>query len=238
MSSRDRQKLTHRKDQRPDEVAKKILNYTGPSMNPTLKVGDGVTVIPYGNNRARVGDVVVFRSHERDYYVVHRVISVDSQGIRTIGDNNNRVDPWVLRPENIVGRVVSARRKDRDVIIHGGARGRLLLPALQSIKRIKLAVFRILSPVYSWLALSGIFRWLLSPLIKTQLFCFKRPNGMEIQLLMGQRIIARRPPGSTRWQIRRPFRLFVDEKSLPGEDTPFPIIPEANPKTDAQSKSG
>ncbi len=233
MSSRNQQKLAYPKEQRAGEGTEKILNYTGPSMNPTLRVGDGMTVIPYGNSRIRIGDVVVFRSPEQDHNVVHRVISVDSQGVRTIGDNNNRVDPWVLSSDDIIGRVVSARRKNRDVIIHGGTRGRLLLPALQTIRRIKLVVSRICHPFYNWLARSGVFRWILSPLIKTQTLYFKRPSGLEIQLLMGQRIIARRPPGATRWQIRRPFKLFVDENSLPGKDTPHPAIPESNPTTDA-----
>ncbi len=136
MSSRNQQKLTQATDQRAGEGTKKILNYTGPSMNPTLKVGDGMTVVPYGNRRIRVGDVVVFRSPKQDHYVVHRVVSVDSQGIRTIGDNNDRIDPWVLSPDNIMGRVISARRKNRDVTIHGGTRGRLLFPMLQIIRRI------------------------------------------------------------------------------------------------------
>ena len=233
MSSRNQQKLVCPEDRSAGEETETILNYTGPSMNPTLRVGDGMTVIPYGNSKIRVGDVVVFRSPEQDHYVVHRVISVDPQGVRTIGDNNNSVDPWVLSADDIVGRVVSARRRNRDVTIHGGTRGRLLLPVLQIVKRIKLTVFKIFRPAYNWLARSGAIRRVLSPLIRTQLLCFKRPNGVEIQLLMGQRIIARRLPGTARWQIRRPFRLFVDENSLPEEDVPHSTIPESNLNTDA-----
>jgi hypothetical protein len=32
---------------------------------------------------------------------------------------------------------------------------------------------------------------------------------------MGRRVVGRWLPGMTRWYIRRPFRLFVDEESLP-----------------------
>jgi hypothetical protein len=39
--------------------------------------------------------------------------------------------------------------------------------------------------------------------------------GKELQLLMGRRVIGRWLPGMSRWHIRRPFRLFVDEASLP-----------------------
>lgn len=233
MFSREQKKPAYPKDQRAGDVTEKTLNYIGPSMNPTLRVGDGMTVVPYGNSKIRVGDVVVFRSPERDHYVVHRVISVDSQGARTIGDNNDRIDPWVLSAGDILGRVVSAQRKNRNVTIHGGSRGRLLLPVLQTIKRIKLTFFRILHPAYNWLARSGVFRWVLSPLIRTQLLYFKRPNGMEIQLLMGQRIIARRLPGGAEWQIRPPFRLLVDENSLPGEDEFRSTISESSLRADS-----
>ena len=199
----------------PLREAKIVLDYTGPSMNPTLRAGDGMTVIPYGDSRPRVGDVVVFHSPERDYHIVHRVLSVDSQGIKTVGDNNDSVDPWMLTPDDIVGRVVSARRKNKDITIHGGTRGRLTLPVLRSKKRVNLAVSRILHPAYHWLARSGIVRRILSPLIKTQFLYFRRPNGVEIQLLIGQWVIARRHPNWDEWQIRRPFRLLIDEASLP-----------------------
>ena len=199
----------------PSREKKIVLNYVGPSMNPTLRAGDGMTVIPYGDSKPRVGDVVVFRSSEPDHHIVHRVLSVDSQGIRTVGDNNDSVDPWVLTPDDIVGRVVSTRRKNKDITIHGGTRGRLTLPALRTIKRANLTVSRILHPAYHWLARSGIIRRALSPLIKTQTLYFKRPNGVEIQILMGQRVVARRPPDWDSWQIPRPFRLLIDETALP-----------------------
>lgn len=193
-------------------------NYTGPSMNPTLKVGDGLTVIPYRDGNIRIGDVVVFRSPDQDRYIVHRVISVNSQGIRTKGDNNNKVDSWILRPENIVGRVVSAKRKNKDIVIYGGTRGRILAPVLWTIKRFRVAFYKTLRPAYRAIARVNVFRGLLSRLIKTHILYFKRPNGTEMQLIMGRWVIGRYHPGKDRWTIRRPFRLFVDEKSLPKAD--------------------
>lgn len=193
-------------------------NYTGPSMNPTLKIGDGLTVIPYGDSSIRIGDVVVFHSPERERYIVHRVISVNSRGIRTKGDNNSRADSWILRPEDIVGRVISAQRKSKSITIYGGTRGRLLAPVLWTIKRINVTVSSIFRPIYHYLARTGIARKLLSRLIKTQILYFKRPDGTEMQLIMGRRVIGRYFPGKDQWLIKRPFRLFVDEKSLPQRD--------------------
>ena len=109
------------------------MNYAGPSMNPTLKAGDGINVIPYGNRKFFIGDVVVFPRPEGNDNVVHRVVAVDSQGIRTRGDNNLNMDPWVLLPDDIIGRVVSAKRKNRNVTIHGRIRGSIIASALRVI---------------------------------------------------------------------------------------------------------
>jgi len=209
-----------------DDPLKSII-YTGSSMNPTLRVGDGLRVIPYGDSRIRVGDVVVFRHPERQHNVVHRVVSVDTQEVRTRGDNNNRVDTWILRPDEIIGRVVFAQRKSRNITIHGGAWGRICVPAHRVIKRVNVTVSRILHPAYHRLAKSGVFRRWLPPQMKTRVVCFKRPSGTEQQLLMGRCVIGRRLSGQDQWQIRRPFRLFVNEASLPGRDLDYSTTPES-----------
>jgi signal peptidase I len=191
------------------------MNYTGPSMNPTLKAGDGLSVIPYRNRRIQIGDVVVFPHPERSYNVVHRVVAVDSRGVRTRGDNSINMDLWILNPVDIIGRVVSAKRENRSVTIQGGALGIIFAPILWTIKKVNLSVSRILHPIYHWLAGSGIlieFNWFLP---KIHALSFNRPEGREFQLLMGNRVIGRRLPGKDHWQIARPFRLFVDETSLP-----------------------
>ena len=191
------------------------LNYTGPSMKPTLKPGDGLRVHPYGDRKIRIGDVVVVCPPERERHVVHRVVSIDSHGIRTRGDNNNIMDDWVLCTEDIIGQVVCVNRKNRSKTIYGGLRGRIHASGLRAIKQIDLTISRILHPVYHRLASSGIFRNLLPQQLKTHVLCFRRANGIEMQLLMGRWVVGRRLTGQDRWHIRRPFRLFVDECSLP-----------------------
>ncbi len=191
------------------------FNYNGPSMNPTLKAGDQLRVVPYDNKRIHVGDVVIFQAPEGKRLVTHRVVSVGSQGVRTRGDNNNNTDSWVLRPEEITGRVVSARRGSKSISICGGRSGLIYASTLWTIKRINLTTSRILHPAYHRLATSGIFRRALPHGTEPRVFCFTRPDGVEMQLLMGRWIIGRRRPGREQWQMRRPFRLFVDETSLP-----------------------
>jgi signal peptidase I len=191
------------------------MTYAGPSMNPTLKAGDGLTVISYGNRKIRIGDVVVFPHPEVGNNVVHRVVAVGSRGVRTRGDNNINIDPWVLHSEDIVGRVVSAQRKSRRLPIHSGATGVIIVFALWPITKILVTVSRILHPVYHRFAGSGIFKRYMRFLPKTRVLSFNKSIGTELQLLLGNRVIGRRVPGSHKWQIVRPFRLFVDETSLP-----------------------
>jgi hypothetical protein len=191
------------------------FNYNGPSMNPTLKAGDGLRVLPYDNTSIRVGDVILFQTPEREGRVTHRVISVDSRGVRTRGDNNNKTDSWVLRPNEIVGRVISTRRGTKSISIRGGRRGMIYARSLWFIKHANLTISRMLHSSYHRFAESGIFNRVLPHTTRPRVLCFTRPNGVEMQLLMGRWIIGRRRPGWEQWQVRRPFRLFVDEASLP-----------------------
>ena len=191
------------------------FDYNGPSMNPTLKAGDQLRVVPYENTRIRVGDVIVFQAPQRKRHVTHRVVSVNSLGVRTRGDNNKKTDSWILQTEEIKGWVDSALRGAKKVPIHGGIRGMMYTSALRYTKRANMIISSILHPAYHRLAESGIFRRTIPHATKPRVFCFMRPNGVEMQLLMGRWIIGRRRPGGKQWQVRRPFRLFVDAASLP-----------------------
>ena len=91
----------------------KTINYIGPSMKPILKPGDRLQIIPYHGQKIRGGDVVVFIPPGGEVKIIHRVIYVGSQGIKTRGDNCNQADPWALSSDHILGRVVCARRGNR-----------------------------------------------------------------------------------------------------------------------------
>jgi signal peptidase len=67
------------------------LSYvTSDSMEPTLHPGDAYVVTSFGTVEA--GDVVTFRSPERDGYVTHRVVEVTASGYVTKGDANPSTD--------------------------------------------------------------------------------------------------------------------------------------------------
>jgi signal peptidase len=197
----------------------KSMNYIGPSMNPTLKSGDRLQVIPYNGQKIRRGDVVVLTPPGGGSKIIHRVVSVDSQGIKTRGDNNNKCDPWVLSSDHIVGCVVSLRRGNRQLRVFGGLLGHLFAMAIRAINIIDLNLTSLLRPFYQRLAKAGFFRRWLPSWMKTRAISLRHPAGTELQLLMGRRVIGRWLPGKTRWHIRRPFRLFVNEETLPENTT-------------------
>ncbi len=90
--------------------------HTGSSMHPTLRAGQILDIAPYEGKEVRRGDVIVFNPPGKDTFVIHRVVSVHGSAIRTKGDNNQEIDPWVLSPEHIVGKVtygLSGKRKKR-----------------------------------------------------------------------------------------------------------------------------
>jgi hypothetical protein len=194
----------------------KSMNYIGSSMDPTLKPGIQLHVRAYNGQKIRRGDVIVFIPPGRDSKIVHRVTSVNSDGIRTRGDNCNHADDWVLRRENILGRVVAAQRRNRRLRVFGGLWGHLLSVAIRATKSIDSNLTSMLRPFYQWLARAGVFRRWLPSGMRPRVISFNRDAGTELQLVMGQRVIGRRLEGKTGWHIRRPFRLFVDEASLPG----------------------
>ena len=193
----------------------KSLNYMGPSMNPIFETGDRLKIISSPHAKIRAGDVVVFVSPEDGSKVVHRVVSVNSEGIETRGDNCDKVDPWVLSPEQIVGRVVFSQRGKRRRRVFGGTVGQLFGVAIRAIHAMDSGFSSLLHPVYKRLSRSDIFRRWLPNGMRPRVISFNRDTRTELQLVMGRRVIGRWPEGKSGWHIRRPFRLFVDEGSLP-----------------------
>ena len=192
--------------------------YTGSSMSPALKATDIIQVLLCKGKQIRQGDVIVFSPPGSNDMVVHRVVSISDQGLRTRGDNNNDIDTWSLSPDRIVGRVVQAQRENRRLTIYGGIRGLLYASAIRFLCNIDSTISSFLHPVYHRLAETGLFRRCLPDKIDIRVLSFNRSDGMEFQLLMAGHVIGRLLPGKNEWFIQRPFRLFVNETSLPQPD--------------------
>jgi hypothetical protein len=172
-------------------------------------------VIPRDGQEIRRGDVIVFISPEDDSKIVHRAISLNSSGIKTQGDSCNFEDDWVLSREHILGRVVSVQRGNRRISVFGGLVGHALAVSIRAARSIDSNLTSLLRPFYQRLARGGIFRRWLPSGMRPRVLSFNREAGTELQLVMGRRVIGRWLVGKTGWHIKRPFRLFVDEETLP-----------------------
>jgi signal peptidase I len=203
--------------------------YAGPSMNPTLRASDILHIRPYEDRQLRLGDVIAFTPPDGRRTIVHRVVCVEVHGLRTRGDNNASIDPYILEPSRIIGQVVSATRGTKTRRISGGIAGRVIgrLMNLRGIIDRKLsAVPKVATRSPNILRTVGA--WLFSRL-RTKIVRFSAPTGSELQMVVGSHLIARLPAGSERWIIKRRFRLFIDLATLPTRDAidePFSTNPD------------
>jgi len=187
----------------------------GPSMNPSLKAGDFLTLAPYGDCRLRRGDVVIFRPPGQNRLIAHRIISIGNKKLKARGDNNSRTDPWILRPEDILGRVIRVERRGKLRALPGGPSGDLWGRVFRCLTMSRLALFRVFRPAYRWAYRSGIFLRILPFRLKSRVVAIQRPDGVELQLVAGRFVLGRRPAGSKQWLIKRPFKLFLNLDRLP-----------------------
>ena len=193
--------------------------YVGPSMIPTLKPLDRLTMADYGARAIRPGDVVVFRSPTDGRRVTHRVVTSNAEGIITRGDNNDVRDPWRLTREMILGQVTSARRNGRWITIHGGPRGRMRATKIRFVRHGARTVFRLMQAAYRPLAKKNRLKLKLRKVFR--IIYFQRPEGTEFHLLIGSRVVATQSPQKDRWLLNRPYSWFLSEKCLPAPPDPI-----------------
>lgn len=197
--------------------SEKPIIYKGPSMNPTLKNLDILTVVPYGDRKARRGDVITYKVPDSEISVTHRIISVDDKGIRTLGDNNDLPDDYVLQHKDIIGRVEYAKRKNRKIRICGGPIGLVYAKVIRTIRWLKKIIIRILKlfrPIYRFFHRSGFLAKFIANRAKLRTIYYKKENFIEIHLFMGNFYVGRLNEKCPDWNIRLPFRLFISEKDL------------------------
>lgn len=192
----------------PSKENVKLIVYKGPSMNSTFQDMDVLYYVP--NKNVRFGDVVVIKIPEYEHKIIHRVISVGKKGISTMGDGNLHPDSWLLSPDQIIGSVIYGYRGKRRFKVLGGLAGLAQMIQVR-FKHLTMKTVRpIFSIIYHNLPISNVVILLIQP----KPVAFKRSTGIELQLLVRGRVIGRRLPGQ-KWQIKVPFRFFLDESSLP-----------------------
>lgn len=195
-----------------------LFGYSGTSMIPTFHDLDLLEVAPYDGAPVTPGDVIVFQPPERDHQVVHRVVAVGPDGIRTRGDNCLSDDLWLLHPADITGRVVTARRRGTRRPVAGGRAGVLASYALRWRRLLARALKPLLRPLYHATIYSGVLRPLLPRSLRPRVVTFYAGGRAYPKLLLGNLAVGRYDYRRGQWMIQRPWRLFVDERVLPGGD--------------------
>lgn len=184
-------------------------------MTPTLMSGEILAVEGCGNREIRRGDVVAFKRPGDARHVIHRVVDVEGGALRTRGDNNRQIDPWVLAPRDVVGRVTHASGPRGTRVIAGGLPGHARARSLHLLHACLAPIGAIVRPLYRYLAAAGTLRRFVSLDAKVRVIAVSRAGAAEHKLLWGSRVIGRCVAPAGTWEIRRPFRLFVDEAALP-----------------------
>lgn len=189
--------------------------YHGPSMNPTLREGDLMEVVPYIRRQPQVGDVIVFAPPTGGPNIVHRVVRASAAGVRTRGDNNNLEDSYLLQAPHIQGQVVAAWRGQKRREMASGWQGALFGHWVRWRYRLERCLADIFRPLYYALAHRGWLGRLLPSRWRPRVVWFQRAEGAVPRLLLGARQIGHWDVRLGRWNIRRPYRFLVDEASLP-----------------------
>lgn len=74
------------------------------SMKPEMDPGDVVFVTNRGKNDLNEGDIITF--YENNTIITHRIVEITKEGYTTKGDNNNSIDIFTVKQENIIGKVL------------------------------------------------------------------------------------------------------------------------------------
>ena len=188
--------------------------HTGRSMLPTLQDSDLLEVRPCDPAALRRGDVIFFDHPGEEEHVVHRVIAMGPDGIRTQGDNIRSPDPWVLRPQDVTGRVVARWRGQKRRNVRGGRMGLAVAWIGRRQQTATHWAARLFGPAYRALARSGWVRCLVPRRFRPRVVLFRMGGRSVPRLVIGRRAVGSYQPVSGRWLIRRPFRLLVNEREL------------------------
>jgi hypothetical protein len=100
----------------------------GMSMDPFIRDGDVLTIVPAGPRRLRPGDVIACCHPIGGHLVVHRVVANEQAGVVLRGDANDAVD-GVVATADVLGVVSEVRRGDRRISFGMGPE-RLLVASL------------------------------------------------------------------------------------------------------------
>lgn len=75
------------------------------SMSPTFNKYD-IILMQNIDRDYKIGDIIIFENPDTAIPVTHRIISVSSEGIQTVGDATGKADWWQLKKDDILGKAI------------------------------------------------------------------------------------------------------------------------------------
>jgi signal peptidase len=75
------------------------------SMEPAIPVGGIVVIKPVDPETLKIGDIICFKLTEPTS-ITHRIINIIDLGFITKGDANEDPDQWIVKKENVIGKVI------------------------------------------------------------------------------------------------------------------------------------
>ncbi|MCK4983481.1 MAG: signal peptidase I [Victivallaceae bacterium] len=183
-------------------------------MKPTLKSGDAFTLKHYDyKTELRVGDIIVYPHPENPVDVVHRVIKIKPDGVITRGDNNSKVDPYLIKFADIRGVVTAVRRGSKTIHLSGGTRG-IIRHKLMLTRRLFMPYLTYpFSVISSLLAASRIFNFV-HPFLKIKIIMVERNEHTEEIIQVKNKVVGKRLSKNETWEIKFPYKLFINNEKL------------------------
>ena len=197
-----------------DAGQKIYCGYSGPSMRPTLHERDFLEITPYREKSPGRGDVILFMASGLDRYVIHRVVRITSNGVRTRGDNCAEIDLLSVQDKDIVGRITAAFSHQGKRKIYGGLPGRLIAGYCRLRRLFLPRLVFFIRP-----AAHALRKYVLSRpsflIRRLRLISFHDKEQSCHRLMLGTRIVAVFDNSNHRWNIQTLYRPFINESLLP-----------------------
>jgi len=190
---------------------------SGSSMLPTLRQPELLEVVPYGDEQPGpfIGDVICFFAPEKNYRVVHRVVSTSGDGVVTRGDNNPSNDPYTLTEQEIIGRVDFAWRNGERRKIPGRFQGAVTHRTLQARKK----MLRLIAPgIRAARPVATVTRSLpryFPHLMHQRVVLYTTRHRRILRLFFRRKSVGEFDARRGIWTIQYPYALFVDSTKLP-----------------------
>ena len=197
-----------------EKVKSKYSTCSGPSMLPTLKSGDGLRLYKYRDKtEIKIGDIIVYPHPDKPFDVVHRIIKIKVDGVITRGDNNNKVDPYLIKFGDIGGKVISTKRKTKLINLTNGKLGYYLHRYLIFKKYIYPYVVKVPCIILRPLKQYGILNFM-HPCFNLKVITIKRKNSVKKILSSGKKAVGKFNNETEEWEIIFPYKYFVNKKKL------------------------